>query len=199
MGGPVFRDGGCDQRVAPDAPQTSSCPRDSRYGRALASRIAPPPGSHCCAGLANRRPSPAAVRPAPGHRRGPTRALLRCSNANRQHQAVRPHLDTPLVMPLRHQFDVSPVVVLAEERLLPTISPLGDMTRQTSHNQSGGSRHAATGSNLVQSANIGSCPRSHLRRGGHGAESPFAAIRFSNPCQAEMDCSRFSRRSPFTP
>jgi hypothetical protein len=44
-----------------------------------------------------------------------------------RHQAVRPNLDTALLAPLRHELDIGRVVVLAEERLLPTIPPLRHM------------------------------------------------------------------------
>jgi len=50
-----------------------------------------------------------------------------------RHQAVRPDLEAATPAPLGHQVDVSPVVLVAEEGLLPTVSSLGDVLRKPGH------------------------------------------------------------------
>ncbi len=47
------------------------------------------------------------------------------------HQAVCQDVDVVNAAPVRHQFQVALVVVVAKERLLPAISPLGDVMRDT--------------------------------------------------------------------
>ncbi len=44
-----------------------------------------------------------------------------------RHQAPGPDLDPALAAPLGHQGEIGPVVVVAEEGLLATITPLGDV------------------------------------------------------------------------
>ena len=46
------------------------------------------------------------------------------------HQAVRPDLDLVSAAPLPHQFQVALVIVVTKERLLPAVSPLGDVMGQ---------------------------------------------------------------------
>jgi hypothetical protein len=43
------------------------------------------------------------------------------------HQAVRPDLNPLIAAPLAHQLDVRLVILIAEEGLLPTVSPLRDV------------------------------------------------------------------------
>ena len=45
------------------------------------------------------------------------------------HQAVRPDLDVMGAAPLRHQFEVGLVILLAKERWLAAVSPLRDVVR----------------------------------------------------------------------
>jgi hypothetical protein len=45
------------------------------------------------------------------------------------HQAVTPDIDALFPAPLGHEFQISRVISFVEERLLATISPLGDMVR----------------------------------------------------------------------
>ena len=59
------------------------------------------------------------------------------------HQAVRPDAHPSLPAPLGHQLQVSRVIILAKERLLPPISSLGYVVRQTRNDQSRQSSHAA--------------------------------------------------------
>jgi len=47
------------------------------------------------------------------------------------HQAIGPNLDPSLSAPVSHQFQISRIVFIAEERLLPTISSLRYVMRQT--------------------------------------------------------------------
>jgi len=46
------------------------------------------------------------------------------------HQAVHPDLDCVGGASLRHELQVGPVIFIAKERLLPAVSPLGDVVRQ---------------------------------------------------------------------
>jgi len=46
------------------------------------------------------------------------------------HQAVRPDLDLVGGAPLRHELQVGLVIFIAKERLLPAVSPLGNVVRQ---------------------------------------------------------------------
>jgi hypothetical protein len=93
----------------------------------------------------------------------PCQTVVRLRDRNQMHvvghQALRPDLDVPLAAPLGHQFQIRLIVVVVEKRLLPTISTLGHMVRQTRHNQSGQSGHASNVEHLTQFVNIGSCPR----------------------------------------
>ena len=47
------------------------------------------------------------------------------------HKAIRPNLDPTFLAPVGHQFHISRIVFIAKKRLLPTISTLGHMMRQT--------------------------------------------------------------------
>jgi hypothetical protein len=50
------------------------------------------------------------------------------------HETVRPNLDPAFPAPVGHQFHVGRVVSIAKKRLLPTISTLGYVMRQTRNN-----------------------------------------------------------------
>lgn len=52
------------------------------------------------------------------------------------HQAVAPDLNALLTAPLGHQFHVSRIVPVVEERLLSAVATLGDVVRQTRNDQS---------------------------------------------------------------
>ena len=57
------------------------------------------------------------------------------------HQAVRPDLNLLGTAPLRHQFAGSLVVLVAKERLLPTVPALGDVMRKTRYDNTCQSGH----------------------------------------------------------
>ncbi len=43
------------------------------------------------------------------------------------HEAVSPHCDLVNTAPLPHELQVAAVILIAKERLLPAVSPLGDV------------------------------------------------------------------------
>ena len=47
------------------------------------------------------------------------------------HEAVGPDLDLASTAPLPHQLQVAAVILVTEERLLSTVSPLRDVVRET--------------------------------------------------------------------
>ena len=58
-----------------------------------------------------------------------------------RHQAPGPDLDPALVAPFGHQGEIGPVVVVAEEGLLATITPLGDVMGDAGGYDAGDSGH----------------------------------------------------------
>ena len=66
---------------------------------------------------------------------GPPQAVLRLRDRNQVnmigHEAVGPNLDPAFPAPVGHQFQISRIIFIAKERLLPTISALGYVIRQT--------------------------------------------------------------------
>jgi hypothetical protein len=64
----------------------------------------------------------------------PSQPIRRLRNSDEmdvvRHQAVRPDLNLMGAAPLPHQFQVALVILVAKKRLLPTVSPLGDVVRQ---------------------------------------------------------------------
>jgi len=50
------------------------------------------------------------------------------------HQAISPDLDPVSAAPLPHQVQVALVILIAKERLLAAVSPLGDVVWQTRDN-----------------------------------------------------------------
>ena len=66
---------------------------------------------------------------------GSRKPLLRTRDRNQMdmigHQAVGPYLHPAFLTPLGHQFHIGRIIFIAKERLLPTISTLGYMMRQT--------------------------------------------------------------------
>ncbi len=59
-----------------------------------------------------------------------------------RHQAIGPDLDAAALAPLCHQVQIGAVVGVAEEGLLPTVAPLGDLVRATRCDHASQSRHA---------------------------------------------------------
>ena len=57
------------------------------------------------------------------------------------HKAIRPDLYLVSAAPLCHQLQVGLVIFIAEERLLPAVSPLSDVMRQTRCNNTCQSGH----------------------------------------------------------
>jgi len=53
------------------------------------------------------------------------------------HQAVRTDLDLVGGAPLRHELQVRLVIFIAKERLLPAVSPLGDVVKRASSSSLG--------------------------------------------------------------
>ena len=79
------------------------------------------------------------------------------------HQAVRPDLDLVGAAPLPHELQVDPVIFIAKERLLPAVSPLGDVVRQArcDHScQSGHDRRLSSSRPGVN--NCVRCPRNPI-------------------------------------
>jgi len=58
-----------------------------------------------------------------------------------RHQAPGPDLDPALVAPFGHQGELCSVVVVAEEGLLPTVTPLGDVMGDAGGYDAGDSGH----------------------------------------------------------
>jgi hypothetical protein len=61
-----------------------------------------------------------------------------------RHQTISPHLYTAARAPMGHQLQVGFIILVAEERLLPTITPLRDMMRKPSSYNPCNPRHART-------------------------------------------------------
>ena len=57
------------------------------------------------------------------------------------HQAIRPHRDAGLAATLGQQIAVKRIVAILEENLLPPVATLGDMMRQTGHDDAGEAGH----------------------------------------------------------
>ena len=57
------------------------------------------------------------------------------------HQAVCPDFNLMDGAPLPHQFQIVLVILIAKKRLLPTVSPLGDVVRKARYYNSCSSRH----------------------------------------------------------
>jgi hypothetical protein len=67
----------------------------------------------------------------------PSQPVLRLRDSDEmdvvRHQAVRPDLNLMGAAPLPHQFQVALVILVAKKRLVPTVSPLGDVVRQAGY------------------------------------------------------------------
>jgi hypothetical protein len=65
----------------------------------------------------------------------PPQPILRLRHRNQVnmigHEAVRPDLDPPFSAPLAHQFKIRRIIFGVKKRLLPAISPLCYVMRQT--------------------------------------------------------------------
>ena len=62
---------------------------------------------------------------------GPSQAIGRLRDRDQVnvigHEAVGPHCDLANTAPLPHELQVATVIFIAKERLLPAVSPLGDV------------------------------------------------------------------------
>jgi hypothetical protein len=69
------------------------------------------------------------------------------------HQAVRPDLNVVDAARLRHQFQVRLIILIAKERWLAAISPLGEVVRQARYDNPCQSRHESSLSTLPSAGN----------------------------------------------